>query len=155
MSTTHEHLFQVEDGNSAGTLRAWRPGDGLACSYANRASRARPCGRPVAVKETSWRGQGTNHNVRTGTTAPYRTVVCMYHVDRFAVDPGRAHTEAEKIAREKVLTDHWDEYQRIIREETDARIEAAFGDLPEELRELIRAGLQAHEPSGPDLDVTP
>lgn len=131
----HEYLFPFADGNHHGTIRAWRPGDGLMCSFAPRASVDRPCGRPVAVRVTSWLGRGSQ--LRT-------SIVCMYHIGAAFLSPASLRAEAERVAREKIVVDHWDDYQGAVRAELNARIEAALIELPEDLRQIIAEGIHAH-----------
>ena len=119
------------------TVRAWEPGDGLRCSYAKNAPRSRPCGRPVAVKI----GQDTR-TVRAASSRHY--VVCAYHLST-AITPGEMSAEAETAAREKVLAEHWDEYQQAIQEFMGPRVDEMIGTLPDGLKKLVIEALRADD----------
>lgn len=116
------------------SIREWRPGDGLRCRWASKAPREVPCGVPAAVI--------TLHDFKPG---PYRAntcrswVVCQNHIPG-VVPAGQIRVQAEKFAREKVLADHWDDYQTQLKEEAERLLEAQMVDVPERIRELIRAG---------------
>ncbi|MFB4320652.1 hypothetical protein [Actinomadura sp. 21ATH] len=109
-------------------IREWQPGDGLACSWANRAPSRIPCGPPVAVQV---------NRVHSGTQfeKAYRRVVCALHLPG-SVQPGEVMVDAEKAARERLAVAHWDEYQALIAEEISRRVEEAYSFASEELRRI-------------------
>jgi hypothetical protein len=123
--------------NSHRELRVWKPGDGLTCSFASRASRNRPCGPPVAVR----------HVVSHPTSIrprQHREVICAYHLSD-QCSPGGLSLEAETAAREKVIVAHWDEYQTAVREFMAPLVEAMIGNLPEELKLLVLDALARYD----------
>ena len=95
-----------------GETRDWRPGDGLNCGHAAKAPTEMPCGRPV---KTNVRQQST----RPG--GPMRTVVtplCQNHA-MDGITPSLLVTKARHEAFERLAADHWDEFQRNLREAID------------------------------------
>lgn len=130
------------DGNEGQetVLRPWEPGDGLHCTFSSRASRNRPCGRPVAVRVSKY----SNVHRRN---VPRNTVVCSYHLSE-QVRPGDLSLRAETAAREKVLAEHWDEYQAAIREYMQPAVEQMIGALSDELKALVLQALAEDDQRG-------
>ena len=118
-------------------LRRWEPGDGLACTYASRASQSRPCGPPVAVRL---------HTCHAGTSMarPRKEVVCAYHLSDWA-NPGDLRVKAEVQAREKILVKYWQEYQAAISAYMDEWVKATISDLPEEIKLLVLDALSRYD----------
>lgn len=113
-------------------IRAWEPGDGLTCHFAKRAPREQPCGQPVVValvEEQPITGGYRRKVTRT-------RVVCRNHVPGLT-RPSEISAEAKKAAVERVIVEHWDDYQRYIAEETVARQEKALEFADPEIRAII------------------
>lgn len=123
--------------NTHRTLRAWEPGDGIACHYTRRASVNRPCGPPVAVRiHTSHPKSDQPHR--------HREVICAYHLTEEA-QPGDLRAQAERQARELVLVQHWEEYQEAIEEYMRPLVKQTIGDLPKELKLLVLDALARYD----------
>jgi hypothetical protein len=91
------------------TLRDWRPGDGITCQFAKRA--AIPCGQPVKSRVI------TMEQLRR---AP-RTVVqplCANHAARDVREEPNFSISGRirKVATERLIAEHFEEYQRFLRE---------------------------------------
>lgn len=123
--------------NAHRELRTWKPGDGLTCSFASRASRNRPCGPPVAVRVGTSLHPSDNGRQR-------REVVCAYHLS-VNLGPGDLSVQAETMAREEVIVAHWDEYQAAVRRHMEPLVEAMIGNLPEELKLLVLDALARYD----------
>lgn len=121
------------------TVRAWRPGDGLKCSHANKRSKT-PCGAPVAL-ERRYRPRVPSY--RTGNLCSETTtrVVCLRHLaSTFLGEMAYATDEGvERSAIEKLATLHWDEYQALIAQAQQAALDERLGALPADLRSQIVA----------------
>lgn len=134
-------------------IRAWQPGDGLACTQGKRTNRI-PCGEPVAVVKSL-----INNGCRVGTPdqvmSAYRgghessdititRVVCLRHMATlFDSNLGlTGDKDVEKRALEELAQRYWDQYSEIKTRLIDELTEARFSVLPAELRskviELIR-----------------
>lgn len=123
--------------NSHRTLRGWRPGDGLACSFTRRASQSRPCGPPVA-------GRMVTSHPQSSDPRQHKEVICAYHLSQDA-NPGDLRMKAERQAREQVLVAHWAEYQSAIAAHMRPLVEQTIGDLPTELKALVLDALARYD----------
>jgi hypothetical protein len=125
------------------SIRAWKPGDGLSCSL-SRHQRLVTCGPPVAVVRTV-----THEANQYRVTEPVSKLrnVCTRHVAEsvraLVGDAGwtnqNSNAEVEKIARERVITAHWDEFQAALEEERAAIQERYLAVLPDSLRQYFAA----------------
>jgi hypothetical protein len=131
--TGHEEWTVVRERTEGPLeIRAWEPGDGLACRYAERPS-ALACGRPVAMVRT-W---ATRNPGATRATARV-SVVCAIHVGTL-LDYRQAHlgTQVAKAATEEVVAAHWDEYVAA-RDRHEARLRAAHWEhVPASIRAAV------------------
>jgi hypothetical protein len=124
-----EYTLLEENSISRIYLRSWVPGDGLTCAFAKRAPRETPCGKPVAVAVTE--------DVREfGKKTKFRRVVCVNHIPGLP-RPGELSLEARKAAAERLAVEHWDDYQRYLEEETQARRASAFEFADPEIRRIV------------------
>lgn len=125
-------------------LRAWSPGDGLACRGAASAKRRIPCGAPVAVVRSTKAADRYGRPERT-TIALY----CEHHVSELvrrqlgeADWRGNPSTqETIKRAQETVLAAHWGEYQDALNAIITEQRERYLSALPD----WLRAGFEAAE----------
>ena len=121
-------------------IRAWVPGDGLACRSSAQAKKI-PCGPPIAVVRT--------HKRRYPDTRPTRSVYCAFHVSEIvrrqlgdADWSGTTTTQATiRKAEETVLAAHWDEYQSALSALAAEQKQRYLRVLPE----WLRAGFEAAE----------
>lgn len=119
-------------------IRAWEPGDGLECSYANRSARHFPCGPPVGLVTVHTRevvGAAVSGWWRYKATS---RAVCAHHLPGVA-SPGELRQAAEKAALERLATNHWDEYRDCLDKEVRDRRAAAIDVADEKLRALLLA----------------
>lgn len=91
-------------------MREWQPGDGLTCTYAKRAPVDLPCGKPT-VTAVSTQSAGPRNGNRT-----VHRPLCEHHASGHlnGETPGKVVTEAKKVATERLIHQHWDEFQRYI-----------------------------------------
>lgn len=88
-------------------MREWRPGDGLRCRFSSIA--AVPCGPPVRTKVSivSMVGRAPQN---------MRHVLCANHAAnsiRGYKSSGTLTMEARKRATERLITEHWDEFNKL------------------------------------------
>lgn len=116
------------------TVRAWRPGDGLTCSSAAKLKDpAMRCGVPVAVIVSQ---QATGPGGRLKTVG---RIACAIHLaGQFGFSRGETRVRAEKAARELVIANHWDEYQKALDDACDAAEVELLAQIPDEVRALIQ-----------------
>ena len=120
------------------SIRAWQPGDGVACSRARQAPRDAPCGRPVAVYTTPAEAIRYGGTFGTTTRRPIERTftVCANHIPG-GLTPGEASAKARKAAAESLIVEHWDEYQALIEKYVADAQAARYEALPEDLRALL------------------
>ena len=124
--------FNSPKGNS---IRAWTPGDGLMCSSGRQGRTAVQCGVPVAVIAT---GEGEKYQrARVRNVCAIHAATLVRQLMREQRAEATIKTDAQRIARERVLAAHWDEYQAAIDDAIFVEQEKAFAWLPDELREAI------------------
>lgn len=124
---------------TAADIRAWEPGDGLACRGSKQAKRI-PCGAPVALVRSVTRDPAGYRNTRT-----VHSVYCERHVVEIVRRQlgdanwlGVASTQDTiRQAEETVLAAHWDEYQEAVRTILAQQRDKYLGQLPEWLREQM------------------
>lgn len=119
-------------------VRAWEPGDGVRCTWTGR-NRVKPCGRPVAVVIVR-----EEHGGYGGRPTTIRRVVCVNHLPGLK-PAGEATVEAAKAAAERVITDHWDEYQAHLKAESERRLAERFEFADEAIRALVLKALADEE----------
>jgi hypothetical protein len=128
------------------TFRAWRPGDGIRCTYTHRAADGIPCGPPVVVVTADLERVGRVVTRRT-------TLLCSNHlVSRFAPGGqamGQLTARRDREAREAVLAAHWEEYQVERDKRTAVILEQLAAAVPDEYRQMVADGLQAHADERP------
>lgn len=110
-------------------IRSWKPGDGLSCAFAKKAPRENPCGKPVAVAVTEDIREPRDRR-------KVRRLVCINHIPGLP-RPHAIGAEARKAAAERLIVEHWDDYQRYLEEETQARREQAFEFADPEIRRIV------------------
>lgn len=134
-----EYTLLEENQNSRIFIRSWAPGDGLVCAFAKRAPRETPCGKPVAVAVTEdIRQYGGNRKIRR--------IVCVNHIPGLP-RPGDLSIEARKAAAERLVVEHWDDYQRYLEEEMQARREGVFEFADPEIRRIVLGATESGEPA--------
>ncbi len=114
-------------------IRAWQPGDGVTCSFA-RMQRGMPCTPPVAVTVTEDKREHFGKYNRTKT----KRIICRNHLPGISC-PSQINADAKKAATERLIVEHWDDYQKYLAEETLARREAEFDFADPEIRKLVLA----------------
>ncbi|SES03585.1 hypothetical protein [Streptomyces qinglanensis] len=132
-------------------IRAWTPGDGISCAWACK-PKSTPCGPPVAVtltevRECCWRDR-CNDRCRPKIRAK-RRVVCRNHIPGL-YDSWQINLEARKAATERLVVQHWDEYQRYVEDETAARRQEAFEFADPEIRRIVLEACDADDNPGAD-----
>lgn len=106
-------------------LRDWLPGDGLTCTYSKRAPE--PCGRPIKTAVSTQSG---------GPGRPDRIVkrpLCEHHAVGRTTGwaPGKVRAEADRRAHQRLVHEHWAEFQRYVSEATaEIRSLVERGDAP-------------------------
>lgn len=132
-----EYTLLEENRNSRISIRSWKPGDGLTCAFAKRAPRETPCGKPVAVAVTE--------DIREyGKNAKFRRVVCVNHIPGLP-RPGDLALEARKAAAERLVVEHWDQYQKYLEEATQALRAGAFEFADPEIRRIVLSSIDGVE----------
>ncbi|WTW93674.1 hypothetical protein OG216_09915 [Streptomycetaceae bacterium NBC_01309] len=135
--------YQVFDqGNSKVAIRAWEPGDGLSCSSSRGFSRI-PCGPPVAVVITKTYANRPDLRGRT-----IRRVACAHHLPGIAKPPHQISVEAGKAAQERIIAEHWDDYQAALAEELNRRLGEMYEGIDEPIRRLIVDAMQRNSEAG-------
>lgn len=137
MTDIDYHVF--DQGNNRVAIRAWEPGDGLSCSFSKSFSRIQ-CGQPVAVVITK---VGANTTYGRGRTI--RRVACALHLPGIAKAPHQVSAEAAKAAQERIVADHWDDYQAVLKEELSRRLGEVYEGIDEPLRRLIIDAMQRQD----------
>ncbi|MER6832673.1 hypothetical protein ABT320_01565 [Streptomyces cellulosae] len=121
-------------------IRSWEPGDGLTCSNAKGAPSELPCGRPVAVTITEdldpcWRNhcqkRDCGHRPRRR-----RRVVCVNHIPTLK-SPGEVTAAARKAATERLIVEHWDEWQKYLDAATAVAVAEQFEFADPEIRRVV------------------
>lgn len=90
-------------------VRDWRPGDGLRCTYWRRAPEGIPCGPPVTTVLKTITGVRRRDSIK-------RVVLCANHGPQ-GIASYEVTVEAKRYATERVLTEHWEDYQRYLGDE--------------------------------------
>ncbi|MFI7691743.1 hypothetical protein ACIBQ6_21930 [Nonomuraea sp. NPDC049655] len=128
MGEANELRLAQETFNGKLYIREWQPGDGLRCSVGKKTTRV-PCGPPVAVtlQVNSYRWRPNEDR--------YQRVVCALHLPG-VTSAGEISADADKAARERLLVEHWEDYQRYVDEEVARRVEETIEFASEELRRL-------------------
>lgn len=98
-------------------LRDWQPGDGLRCVFATRAPRGIPCGPPVKTRVVEiYPRPGSRQKTAV------RRALCSNHI-QLGGTPSKLRAQADRIARERLLHAHWDEYEKYLAEEITKAVE--------------------------------
>ncbi|MEV1167382.1 hypothetical protein [Nonomuraea sp. NPDC049784] len=121
-------------------IRRWRPGDSLSCAETNKRGTI-SCGPPVAVSLTQ--DLEPNGVPRTSRFARRRRVVCALHVPT-AGAAGQEAAAARKAATERLISEHWDQFQSYVEQETTRRIGALFVEGVQLLDRLFEDGGDAN-----------
>lgn len=105
------------------TMRDWEPGDGATCTYSRMSSL--PCGRPVKTRIISFTGQGQMN----GRKVTQRRPVCANHASPAPTRPGEKpktiNAAARRMAIERLISDHWDEFHKHLDEYVTSLAEQA------------------------------
>lgn len=132
--------------------REWKPGDGVACSFASH-QRREPCGPPVAVVETlRYRRTYVSGRYTSGDDIEKRVVrgCCAEHLaGRIGKRYGNARSEmitrATKRATDEVVTKHWKQYQSFYEKAIAEEREALLEGIPEGLRGIFLASADSED----------
>ena len=161
MSATEEKWFSLGYSGSCDSeetlVRMWTPGDGVRCAHASY-QRKEPCGPPAAVVETvqfRYGGSG-GYSPEYGVKKRTTRVVCAEHLAGRVVNiqtrsyqgRSKAIAEAVKKATDELVTEYWKQYQTLYRKHLDNELSDLMSNIPEPLKPLIAAGLEAADDSG-------
>lgn len=125
-------------------IRIWEAGDGLMCTA--RKSNKTPCGRPVAVQRSMHAASGAMPaSTRTRVICAHHLAELVTHRTRDKFHGASIKTAADKVAREAVIANHWDEYQEAYKNAVDEAQNSALSLLPETLREVARQSIETDE----------
>ncbi|MDH6199246.1 hypothetical protein M2272_005914 [Mycobacterium frederiksbergense] len=117
-------------------VRAWEPGDGIACGSAAYNKRI-ACSEPVAVVRQERIDGKTGRYERQSITR----VCCIRHLAKLfdaEVSPA-VDAEVEKQSLEELAQRYWDQYQQIRERRVSDLLEKRFAALPNGLREKVVA----------------
>ncbi|SLH07210.1 Uncharacterised protein [Mycobacteroides abscessus subsp. abscessus] len=133
MSEWYSTGYTARRGTRERLVRAWEPGDGIACTNSRNRSRV-ACGEPVAVvKDVETKEAGFH------TPQVINRVFCLRHLaNNFGENVGvGAENDIERKALEQVAKQHWDEYQTVVERMRSELLEARFAALPKDLRDKV------------------
>lgn len=127
-----DFVLDHESFNGKLYIREWQPGDGLRCSAGKKAGRVL-CGPPVAVvllvKSYHWRTKEDR----------FHRISCALHLPG-VTSAGDISAAADRAARERLLVEHWDDYQQYLSEAIAQRVADTIQFASEKLRKLALDG---------------
>lgn len=124
------------------SVEVWKPGMGLNCSHMDSSNRKSfECGPPVARVTTRPTTYVSRSGVKSRAGSNY--ILCLNHLTNLTLSYSTRSkgknlgAEATKRAKEKLIVDHWREYQALIDQYTEEIALETLQSLPGDLQAAV------------------